>query len=150
MRYINVYSVKKKHHSTTFKFRIRIVLGSVFIAFTHGVTSVSGHVPAVTMSVWDQRSSAGCRAANAVSSALAGLAAGTHRFPGRAAEPGMTVQAAQEGIPGQLTSSRKHITAGEPGTSQGLGTLSAAAASLAFCQPQIRCLSPTGSSSSNY
>lgn len=40
----------------------------------------------------------------------------------------MTVQAAQEGIPGQLTSSRKHITAGllawhcrELGTGQGEG-----------------------------
>lgn len=62
---------KKKNHST-FESRIRIVLGSVFIAFTHVVTSVSGHVPEVTMSVWDESSSAGFGGANPAFLALLG------------------------------------------------------------------------------
>lgn len=65
---------KKIPISATFKSRIRVVLGSVFIAITHGVTSVSDHVPAVTMSVWDESSSAGCGGATPVTSAFAGVA----------------------------------------------------------------------------
>lgn len=62
-----MFTAFKKIHFATFKSRIKIVLGSVFIAFTHAVTSVSGHVPAATMSLWDGGSSAGCGRTNAVS-----------------------------------------------------------------------------------
>lgn len=78
---------EKLNHSAAFKSRLRIVLGSVFIAFTHAVAAVSGPVPDIgvgrALQRWLRRGKrrhfsppcwVGCREA--------------HRFPGRLPSPG--------------------------------------------------------------
>lgn len=95
------------------------------------------------MSVWDESSSAGCGGANPmVSPPLLGELQGTPSLPWQ----GCTARDDCAGCAGSHSRSADkqqethHCrgTGGELGTSQGVGTLSAAASSFTFCQPQIR------------